>query len=79
MNDAVAYAPLSSEGHIDVMTDSITSVNACSHPDQMLVQKLLQCRGWVVCLEGLHGGLEALLFDFEELPLWNVTTVDELA
>ena len=33
--------------------------------------------GWVVCPEELNGGLEALLFDFEELLLWNVATGDE--
>ena len=41
------------------------------------MQKLLQYGGWVVCSEGLNGGLEALLFEFEELPLWNVATMDE--
>ena len=33
--------------------------------------------GWVVCPEGLNGGLEALLFNFEELPHWNAATADE--
>ena len=31
----------------------------------------------MVCLEGLNWGLKALPFNFEELPLWNVVTVDE--
>ena len=35
--------------------------------------------GQVVCPEGLNGGLKALLFDFEELPLWNAATADEPA
>ena len=29
------------------------------------------------CPEGLNGGLKALLFDFEELLLWNAATADE--
>ena len=29
--------------------------------------------------QGLNGGLKALLFDFEELLLWNVATMDEPA
>ena len=31
----------------------------------------------VVCPEGLNGTIKALLFDFEELPPWNVATMDE--
>ena len=77
MNDTMAHVPLSSEGHICIMTDGIPSMNACSHLDQLQVQKVLQCGGWVVCPEGLNGSLEALLFNFEELPLWNAATVDE--
>ena len=79
IHDTMAHMPLSSEGHIGIMTDSIPSTNACSHLDQLRVQKLLQCRGQVVCHEGLNGGLKALLFDFKELPLWNLATMDELA
>ena len=77
MNDAMAHTPLSSEGTIGIMTDGIPSMNACSCLDQLQVWKLLQCGGWVVCPEGLNGGLEALLFDFEELLLWNMASVDE--
>ena len=40
-------------------------------------QKLLQCRDWVVSPEGLKWGLEALLFDFKELSLWNVASGDQ--
>ena len=40
---------------------------------------LLQNRDWVVCTEGLIRGLEALQFDFEELPIWNVAAADEPA
>ena len=42
MNDTMAYMPLSSEGHIGIMTDSIPSTNACGHLDQLQVWKLLQ-------------------------------------
>ena len=77
MNDAVALAPLSSEGHTGITPGGIPSMNVCGHLDQLQVWKLLQCRGWVVCPEGLNGGLKALLFDFKELSLWNVATMDE--
>ena len=77
MNDAMAHVPLFSEAYIGIMTDDIPSTNACGFLYQLQVWKLLQCRGWVVCPEGLNGALEALLFNFEELPLWNVATADE--
>ena len=73
----MAHAPLSSEGHIGIMTDGIPSMNACGHLDQLQVQKLLQFGGWVVCPKGLIGSHKALLFNFEELPVWNMATVDE--
>ena len=41
MNDAVSHTPLSSEGHIGIMTDGIPSANACGHLDQLQVWKLL--------------------------------------
>ena len=71
MNDAMTHMPLSSEGHTGIVTDGIPSMNACGHLDQLQVQKLLKYGGWVVCLEGLNWSLEALLFDFEDLLLWN--------
>ena len=77
MNDAVAHAPLSSEGHIGVMTSGLPSRNSCGHLQQLQVWQLLQCGGQVVCLEGLNGGLEPFLFDVKELPLWNVANADE--
>ena len=49
MNDAVAHTSLSSEGHIDIMTDGMPSTNACSCLNQLQVWKLLQCRGQMVC------------------------------
>ena len=77
MNYTVTHMPLSSEGYIGIMTDGIPSTNPCGHLDQLQMWKLLLCGGKVVCPEGLNGGLKALLFDFEELPLWNVATTDE--
>ena len=72
MNDAMAHMPLSSVGHIDVMTGDPPSQNACSHLHQICMWQLLQCRSHVVCQDGLNGGLESLMFNFKELPLWNV-------
>ena len=42
MNDAVAHAPLSSEGHIGIMTEGLPSMNACSCLGQLQVWRLLQ-------------------------------------
>ena len=77
MNDTMAHAPLSSEGHIGIITEGLPSMNACGHLNQLQVQRLLQCGGWVVCPEGLNGSLKALLFDLKELPLWNAANTDE--
>ena len=33
----------------------------------------------MVCPEGLNRNLKPLLFDFKELPLWNVANMDEPA
>ena len=77
MNDAVAHTPLSSEGHIGVMTGGLPSRNTCSHLYQLQVWQLLQCRGQVVCPEGLNRSLEPLLFNFKELPLWSMANTDE--
>ena len=52
MNDTVAHMPLSSEGHIGIMTEGLPSINACGHLNQLQVWRLLQCRGQVVCLRG---------------------------
>ena len=77
MNNAVAHAPLSSEGHIGVMTGDLPSWNACGHLYQLSMWQLLQCGSWVVCLDGLNGGLEPLMFNYKELPLWNVANAGE--
>ena len=31
----------------------------------------------MVCLDGLNGELEPLMFNFKELPLWNMADVAE--
>ena len=77
MNNAVAHALLSSKGHIGIMTGDIPSENACSHLHQLHMWQLLQCRRWVVCPDGINGGLEPLMFNFKELPLWNTANVGE--
>ena len=61
------------------MTDGIPSMNACGCLDQCQVWKLLKCGGQVDCPEGLNEGLKALLFNFEDLLLWNAATTDEPA
>ena len=48
--------------------------NPCGLLHQLQAWRLLQCGKWVVCLGGLNAGLNALVFDFEELPLWNMVT-----
>ena len=77
MNNAMTHAPLSSEGHIGTMTGNLPSQNTCSHLHQLCMWQLLQCRSWVVCPDGLNGGLEPLMFNFKELPLWNRANVGE--
>ena len=78
MNNAVAHMPLSSEGHTGSMTSDVPSWNAHGHLHQLCVWQLLQCESWVVCPDGQNGGLEPLMFDFKELPLWNTANVGEL-
>ena len=50
------------------MTDGAPSVDAHSQLHQLLICKLLQHEGRVVCPEGLNGELEALQFSTQELP-----------
>ena len=77
MNDIMAHMPLSGKRHIGIMTSDLPSWNACSHLHQLCVWWLLQCRGQVVCPDGLNGGLEPLMFNFKEIPLWNVASTGE--
>ena len=72
MNDTMAHMLLSSVGHIGVMTDDLPSQNTCGCLHQICMWQLFQCRGHMVCLDGLNGGLEPLMFNFKELPLWNM-------
>ena len=78
MNNAMAHSLLSSEGHISTLPSGLPSQNACGHLHRLQVWQLLQCRGQVVCLDGLNGGLESLLFNFKELLLGSMadTTQD---
>ena len=75
MNDVMAWTLLSNTGHISVMTSDLPSQNACGHLHQIHVWQLLQFRGWVVCLDRLNGGLEPLVFNCKDLPLWNMTNM----
>ena len=77
MNNTMFHVPLSSEGCISTMTDSVPSTNACSQLHQLQIQKLLQHGGWAVCPEGPNGEHKALQFTFQELPLWNAAAMDE--
>ena len=76
MSDTMSYVPLSNNGHISAMTDSIHSINACGQVDQLQVWKLLQHSDSVVFPEGINGESEALQFSFRELPLWNAASTD---
>ena len=75
MNNAMLHMLLSSEGHIE----SEPQRNPCDLLHQLQPWRLLQCGKWVVCPGGLNAGLDAFVFNFEELPLWNVVTAGEAA
>ena len=77
MNDSMAHALLSSVGHIGIMTGDLPRQNTCSCLHRLCMWHLLQCRGWMVCPDGINGGLEPLVFSFKELSLWNVTNTGE--
>ena len=79
MNNTVLHMPLSSEGHLGVLTEGKPQRNLCGLLHQLQAWRLLQCRKWVVWPGGLNAGLKVLVFDFEELPLWNVATTGEAA
>ena len=74
LNDAMNHAPLSDEGHISAITDSMPTADAHSWLHQLQVLKLLQHWEKVVCLEGLNGDLDTLQLTFPELPLWDAAT-----
>ena len=77
MNDAILHALLSSEGHLSILTEDKSQRNPCSFLHQLQAWRLLQCGKQVVCPGGLNVGLDALVFDFKELLLWDMATVGE--
>ena len=79
MNDAILHVLLCSEGHIGILMEGKPQMNPCGLLHQLQAWMLLQCGKWVVCPGGLNAGLNALVFNFKELPLWNTATVGEAA
>ena len=59
LNKGALHVPLSSEGHINAMIDGVPSRSTCGHLHQLQVQRLLQCRSYMMCPEGLNGGARA--------------------
>ena len=76
MSNTILHMPLSNNGHISTMTDSMCNVNACGQLHQLQVWKLLQHGNSVVFPEGLNGEPKALQFSFQELPPWNAASMD---
>ena len=70
---------LSSKGHLSILMEGKHQRNPCGFLHQLQAWKLLQCGEWVVCPGRLNVGLDALVFNFAELPLWDVVTMDEAA
>ena len=77
MNDTILHALLSRKGHLGILMEGKPQRNPCSLLYQLQTWRLLQCGKWVVCPTGLNTGIEALVFDFKELPLWNMATTGE--
>ena len=73
MRSTTHHASLSDAGHLGTMTDSVWSINACGHLQQLQTWKLLQHREHVVFPKGLNGELEAHHLSFPELPPWDTT------
>ena len=76
ISNTMLHVPLSNNRHIGAMTDGVHTVNACSQLHQLQVWKLLQHDNSIVFPVGLNREPEALQFSFQELPLWNVASVD---
>ena len=76
-NNTILHMPLSSEGHFGILIECVPQRNPWGLLHQLQAWRLLQCREWVVCPEGLNVGIEALVFNFEDQPLWNMATVGE--
>ena len=79
MNDAILHVPLSSKRHLGILMEGEPQRNPCNLLHQLQAWRLLQYGKWVVCPGGLKAGLNALVFDFKELPLWNMATAGEAA
>ena len=77
MNDTKLHTPLSSKGQLSVLMEGKPQRNTCSFLHQLQAWKLLQSREWVVCPVGLNAGLDALVFEFMELLLWDMATMGE--
>ena len=77
MNYAILHVLLFSKGHLGILMEGKPQMNPSAFHHQLQAWKLLQCGKWVACPGGLNVGLKALVFDFEELLLWNVSTVGE--
>ena len=75
LNKDALHVPCSNEGHISAMIDWAPSRSTCRHLHQLGVCKLLQCRGQVVYLIGLNGGLEPVLHSLPKLPVWDMNTL----
>ena len=71
MNNAILHMVLYSKGHLGVLMEGKPQRNPCVLLHQLQAWWLLQCGKSVVCPRGLNVGLEALVFDFEELSLWK--------
>ena len=74
MSSTAHHTPLLDAGHLDTMTDSVWSVNMCSHLHQLQTWKLLQHGEQVVFPKRLNRELKACHFSFPELLQWDTAT-----
>ena len=79
LNEGALHVSLSSEGHTSAMINGALSRSACRHLCQLQVQKLLQCRSYVLCLEGLNRGLEPVQLSVPQPPMWDTNTLGRSA
>ena len=77
MSNTVLHVPLSSKGHLGILKECKPQRSLCGLLHQLQAWRLLQCGKWLVCPGGLNAGLNALVFNFKEMPLWNVATTGE--
>ena len=71
LNEDSQHIPISAARHINAMIDSAPSRSICGCLSHLEVQKLLQCGGEVVYLEGLNGGLELLWVSLPKPLIWD--------